>query len=88
MKEMNDYLREMEAIVRKDCEKRTFDFNVNMKLYSCAKVKGNIEAVFFVSSNTFNLKLYKVIYFQESNEFRLLVYKLEDMYDVEGVENG
>ena len=81
--ETKDCLRKMEAIVRKDCEKRTFDYDANVILYLCTSVNGNIEAIFHVRRNTFNLMLYKVIYFPESNEFRLIVYKLEDVLSVD-----
>lgn len=79
---MKDYLHTMEALVREDCKTRTLIFHAKINLHSCAKVNGNIEAVFLVNSKTIDLLLYKVIYFQESNEYRVFVFKLLETFDI------
>lgn len=79
---MKDYLQTMEALVREDCKTRTFDLDAKMNLHSCARVNGNIEAVFLVTSKTLNLLLYKVIYFQEYNEYSVMVFKLEETFNI------
>lgn len=78
---MNDYLRKMEAIVRKDFERFAPGY-AKVELRSCASVNGNVEAYFIVNSVPLNLWLYDVIYFLEFNEFRVFRYRLSDNFDV------
>lgn len=82
MKEMNDYLRKMEEIVRKDFERFATGYYSKVELRSCASVNGNVEAYFIANSVPLDLWLYDVIYFLESNEFRVFRYSLSDTFDV------
>lgn len=82
MNELNDYLRKMEAIVRKDFERFAQGYYTKAELRSCVSVNGNVEAYFIANTAALDLWLYDVIYFFESNEFRVLRYSLSDMFDV------
>lgn len=77
-----DCMRKMEALVREDCKTRTFDLHAKITLHSCARVNGNIEAVFLVSSTTISLLLYKVIYFSKYNDYSVMVFKLEETFSI------
>lgn len=78
---MKDYLRKMEAIVRKDFERFASGYYTKVELRSCASVNGNVEAYFIADSVALDLWMYDVIYFQESNEFRVFRYHLSDTFD-------
>lgn len=79
---MKDYIRKMEAIVRKDFERFVPGYYTKVELRSCASVNGNVEAYFIVNSEPLDLWMYDVIYFHESNEFRVFRYSLSDTFDV------
>lgn len=79
---MKDYLRKMEAIVRKDCNS-CISSRANIELYSCTSLNGNVEARFIVSKKmTEDLWLYEVIYSINFLEYRVFMYKLVKTFDV------
>lgn len=79
---MNNYLRKMEAIVRKDCESRISNCFFT-DVCSRSMFNGRVEAKFVVTNMLDDvLLLYNVIYFTYDNKIRVFVFKPEDKFEV------
>lgn len=83
MKRVNDFLEEMEDIIKKDLEsKNTKEYDIYLISYTT--INNNIKAYFNVSIFGGEFCLFEVTYSYLYNEFIVSAYKLEDNYSVQG----
>lgn len=81
MKRVNNFLEEMEDIIKKDFEsKNSKQPDIYLKSYTT--FNDNIDAYFDVCLSSAEFWLYEVTYNYLYNEFIVYSYKLEDNYSV------
>lgn len=81
MKRVNDFLEEMEDIIKKDLESKTSK-EYNICLNSFTTINNNISAYFNVSFFGEEIWLFEVTHNYLYNGFIVYAYKLEDSYSV------
>lgn len=83
MKRVNNFLEEMENIIKKDFESNnTKHPDIYLRTYTT--LNNNIDAYFDVSLCGAEFWMYEVTYRCLYNEFIVYAYKLEDNYSVHG----
>ena len=81
MKRVNNFIEEMEDIIKKDFEsKNTKEYDIYLISYTA--INNNIKAYFNVSIFGGELFLFEVTHNCLYNEFIVYSYKLEDNYSV------
>ena len=83
MKRVNNFLEEMENIIKKDLESKNSK-EYDICLISYTTINNNIKAYFDVSIFAKEFWLFEVTYCYLYNEFIVYAYKLEDNYSVHG----
>ena len=81
MKRVNNFLEEMEDIIKKDLESKTSK-EYDICLISYTTINNIIKAYFDVSIYGGGFWLFEVTYSYLYNEFIVYAYKLEDNYSV------
>lgn len=81
MKRVNNFLEEMEDIIKKDFESKDSK-HPDIYLKSYTTLNDDIDAYFDVRLSGAEFWLYEVTYMYLYNEFIVYAYKLEDNYSV------
>lgn len=83
MRRVNDFLEEMEDIIKKDFESKSSK-HPDIYLKSYTTLNNNINAYFDVRLFGAEFWLYEVTYLYLYSEFIVYAYKFEDNYSVHG----